>query len=543
MKFLNTARIALTPLSPIHIGCGEDFEPTNYVIEEGVLYGFDPSRAALPDPLRQKLMQLGNSADLLGIQRFFRDQRDLFIPQANVLMPVAKGIAEDYEDKIGKVVQREPSKRDVINALTIERGSHTGGQPYIPGSSFKGAMRTPVVDKLNNGARITDRDEQRNSGKLEKRLLQGDFATSPLRLLKVADLMPVGDIARQVLFAVNRKKTLVIDKQTGQERQPRGITARKECIAPGQFRALMADVTLPQVEPHDDPKTTPVARLRPHDLRDLAMQCNRYYLPRLQAELRGMDARGMVRPDWKQTIETLLAGELKSKLEHGEAFLIRLGRYGGAESKTLSGEGIAQIKIMQGQGKPAIYQSNTLTYWLAASNANEQKHLLPFGWALVEIDPQGDLPQLKAWCEAEGKKRPDMGAIQAKHAEAKMAAHAEKERMAAEKAAQAAAAEAERAAQADKAARLAALSPQMQQLDALREKLQDRIGQKKQAVGGEIYGWLQAALKMAAAPDWQAEDRQALLALINEYGPQLILLDAKELRKKLKPLIDALQLG
>lgn len=33
LKFLSTHRIALTPLSPIHIGCGETFEPTNYVID------------------------------------------------------------------------------------------------------------------------------------------------------------------------------------------------------------------------------------------------------------------------------------------------------------------------------------------------------------------------------------------------------------------------------------------------------------------------------------------------------------------------------
>ena len=27
--FLTTHRLHLTPLSPLHIGCGEDFEPTN----------------------------------------------------------------------------------------------------------------------------------------------------------------------------------------------------------------------------------------------------------------------------------------------------------------------------------------------------------------------------------------------------------------------------------------------------------------------------------------------------------------------------------
>ena len=31
--FEQASRIALTPLTPIHVGCGETFEPTNYVID------------------------------------------------------------------------------------------------------------------------------------------------------------------------------------------------------------------------------------------------------------------------------------------------------------------------------------------------------------------------------------------------------------------------------------------------------------------------------------------------------------------------------
>ncbi len=48
-RFLSTHRISITPLSPIHIGCGDTYEPTNYVIDRqrGFLYGFDPSDAVL----------------------------------------------------------------------------------------------------------------------------------------------------------------------------------------------------------------------------------------------------------------------------------------------------------------------------------------------------------------------------------------------------------------------------------------------------------------------------------------------------------------
>ncbi|MDR1647237.1 MAG: hypothetical protein LBR88_04265, partial [Zoogloeaceae bacterium] len=69
MKFLSRHMVALTPLSPIHIGCGEDFEPTNYVIdaEQKLLYGFDPSQAVLPESLTQKLGALGEKGNWLGV--------------------------------------------------------------------------------------------------------------------------------------------------------------------------------------------------------------------------------------------------------------------------------------------------------------------------------------------------------------------------------------------------------------------------------------------------------------------------------------------
>ena len=48
--------LALTPLTPIHIGCGLDFEPTNYVIDDGVLYQFEPARAPLTKADRDALI-------------------------------------------------------------------------------------------------------------------------------------------------------------------------------------------------------------------------------------------------------------------------------------------------------------------------------------------------------------------------------------------------------------------------------------------------------------------------------------------------------
>lgn len=550
--FLKTYRLALTPLSPIHIGCGEDFEPTNYVIDEGVLYGFNPSRAVLNDLQKGKLTDAANRASLLAIQRFFRDNAQVFKAQADVLMPVSAGVAKAYAENFGEVSNVEKGGRKVVNQFFIERTMHTGrlSRPYIPGSSFKGAIRTAMLDELNQGQRVTRQDEMDRRGAakgdaVERRLLKGDFATSPLRLLKVADLMPAPDQepARRVMFAVNRKKKQII--KDGQELQPKGIAARKECILHGQYRAFVADAALPSLDPHQDGKTTPAPELRPNDLRQIAKQSNTYNQIRLRRELSVLDGRGLVNPDWKQRVETLLSGDLSKKFINGDAFLIRLGRYGGAESKTLSGDGVAQIKIMQGKGQPAVIQDSTKTVWLAAEQENEQKHLLPFGWAVVEIDPQADLPQLKAWCEAESKGRPDMVKQRQQFEGEKAEVQKRKAEKAAEIAAREAARQAEQAAAERRAQALASMTLQGKLIETLRQQCQDLDAKitggnfKKQATDSGRAGLYQDAHKLVKAAldgaDWSAVDKKELADMLEQWLPKVVgPWEPKEQRKKLK---------
>lgn len=553
--FLKTYRLALTPLSPIHIGCGEDFEPTNYVIDDGVLYGFDPSRAVLSDTQRAKLTDAGNRASLLGIQRFFRDNAQTFKIHADVLMPVSHGVSEKYERDVGRAVNVEANGNRVFNQLFIERNSYTGrhGLPYIPGSSFKGAIRTAILDDLNNNQRPNDvqfsfKGEAKSTGTMEKRLLKGDFQTSPLRLLKIADLMPAPqlDPARRVLYAVNLKKKQVI--KDGQELQPKGIAARKECILHGQYRAFVADAVLPCLDPHVDTKNTPVPELRPTDLRQIARQSNSYTQTRLLREISVLDGRGMLNPAWKQSLEQLLTGDLAKKLTQGDAFLIRLGRYGGADSKTLSGEGVAHIKIMGAKGQPPSFESTTKTVWLAAENEQEQKHLLPFGWAVVEIDPQeGDLPQLKAWCEAQSQGRPDMTQLRQQFEADKQAALQQKAEQTALAVQRLEAKKAEELAAQQHAEALANMSPQSQQIETLRQKCEHWANKmppngnfKHQKTNEGLFQEATRLVSQALADaQWQTIEKQSLAAMLEQSLPKVVAPWGKDEKKKLK--LSALQ--
>ncbi|MEN9372590.1 MAG: hypothetical protein RIR79_142 [Pseudomonadota bacterium] len=544
-NFLKNYRLALTPLSPIHIGCGEDFEPTNYVIENNILYGFDPSRAGLNDLQKSKLQDAAMSGDWINVSCFFRDNAKLFKPYAYFMIPVSSGVEEQYKDKLGRIVNRDKNGKSIINKLELERTIFTGreNQPYIPGSSFKGAIRTAILDVLNDGkiphdVKFKHNGEAQSTSVMEKRLLQGDFATSPLRLLKIADLMPTQDVARRVMFAVNRKKREVRSKD-GLIQQPKGIAARKECILHGQYRAFVADAVLPLLNPHTDSKTTPAPALRPTDLRAIAKDSNTYHQQRLRRELSVLDGRGLVNPDWKRRIELLLtpSSALGKKLQNGDAFLIRLGRYGGADNKTLTGEGVASIKIMGAKGQPPTFESTTKTVWLAAETEDDQKHLLPFGWVVVEINPQEDLLELKNWCAEQTKGRTDIAKLRVQFAVERAKAELQKQTQAAEAAAKEAARLTELAAQAQRAAELATMTEQGKAIETFRQRCEDwKFKQQEPNIAKA--GLFQDADKLSkialSNADWSASDKKALADMLEEWLFKVVTPFGKEEKKKLK---------
>ncbi len=597
--FLSTHTLALTPLSPIHIGCGEDFEPTNYVIEDGLLYGFDPSRATLTDTQRKNLGDVARRGSLAGIQRFFRDNAAAFKPHAHVVMPVAKGVASQYEKRLGEAANWEASGKAVFNQLEIERHVFTGAlqQPFIPGTSFKGVLRTAWLDDLNGGQRPFLEDKvQKSSAQMEKRLLWGpgqekklgDFETSPLRLLKVADLMPTREPEREVLFAVNRKKRRVI--KDGRLIEGRGPIARKDCVLPGQYRLFQAGVTLPALlnqigainhkREYLTPRAEKVNSQGAVDLSELAYQSNFYHRELLKYELDELrrNRPGLVSEIWQKSMEDLLSplSDLSVKLEKGNAFLIRLGRYGGAESKTLTGAGVASIKIMEGKGPDGrnrfSFQSKTKTVWLAAQHEGQQESLIPFGWAVVEIDPVGECESLKQWCsQTKEKNYPDLQKIRERNRKEatqaiarfreeervaiELEAQLEKERRAAEEEAcrkaallaeqervKAEALEAERIKLAEKEAQRAVMTPQQRAIADFCTECEKQLGYanfKKKSWddrNASLYKDAVTLVKIALeSPDWSAADKAALADMLEAWLPKVIdRWDAKEQRKKLK---------
>ncbi len=143
---LKTFKIKITTLSPIHIGSGYEYEPTNYVIRDNFLYAFNEHLVVEQLYERDKKLptehQLSNLNTLVA---FFRAEADFIIDNRlyNKKIPVAKDIVRLYKKDFGLSNNNDES----INQMLINEHISTNSKdnkivPYIAGSSFKGALQT-----------------------------------------------------------------------------------------------------------------------------------------------------------------------------------------------------------------------------------------------------------------------------------------------------------------------------------------------------------------------------------------------------------------
>lgn len=474
MKFMQTHKVYLTPISPIHIGCGEDFEPTNYVIDGSTLFHFDPANLALNTSQKTELLNCVNRLDLLAIQRFFLKNKEQAVSSAYYFADVAEGLANDYKNKVGKVAQRENNGNEVINNLSIERTAFLPIKhlPYVPGSSFKGALATALLDNAHQ-AKNNPKVGKNDHGKLLKEYI-GEFANSKLRFVKFGDFTPIGEIQSKIYYSINFKRRL---KEDG-AKNGKGITTRRETINLGQYRILQSKLTL--LDNKNNKQT----------IQDYFKALKDFHLPIFQKEAQILIERELVSVTWLKNVEKLIL--------HPNVSLVRLGK-NGSESKSYRGKDVAKIDI---KGTP---KTSPTTVWLAGNYIKQQNELLPFGWAIIEVDPIADNDMLKKWCESQPKSNFDRSSILAK----REAHKAEQIRLKAEEEAKQQAKIAEEQA---KAEMLNSLSDNQRLVTDFVEKLNETRERQADNTGSPLLKEAEALINQAT--EWDITDRQFVFAQI-----------------------------
>jgi len=145
----NTVYFALTVSAPLHIGCGEVYEPTGFVVDPDAceLVSFDPSDflGRLTSDELEKFSAIcakGTVDSIQDLYKFMRDHRQF---AEGTRVEVSRAFAEHHAEVLAK-----PRKqfRKEMNQFEIARTAFnpTDNQPFIPGSSIKGAIRTAVLN-------------------------------------------------------------------------------------------------------------------------------------------------------------------------------------------------------------------------------------------------------------------------------------------------------------------------------------------------------------------------------------------------------------
>jgi CRISPR type III-A/MTUBE-associated RAMP protein Csm5 len=435
---MESVTLHITPLSPVHVGIGEDYEPTNYVMEEEALFAFDSDVAnrVLTERQRKDLLDMVSKPSrspkdmIKQVQQFFYEKKQLFVNASNHRIPVSQGVFALYTKRVGK-----DANPDDINKLAIQRTFFNpySQHPIIPGSSIKGAIRTALLDKINGGKALQEVEDRRthkwrkeNNQELQERLMQGKFATDPMRLLNVGDASYQTPVlfGSEIRFAVDRKKREVLKdgKPVQSQAEAKNLYQLLECLAALRYRSFGGSLTVQDLGNLDARGKTPDKTLR-WTIQDISTACNDFYLKQFEKELAILKERRYLHPDWEKLANQVQNGVIKRKLDGGKAFLLRVGRHSGAESVTLNG--VRNIKILEGKGadgrQKSSYQPEAKTVWLAADSHDTRGGMLPFGWVLVELDdaPDAELQALlKPWQDKDQQRQEQLQQASGKHSAA-----------------------------------------------------------------------------------------------------------------------------
>ncbi len=359
---MQTYKLKLTAISPIHIGTGEEYEPINYVIdkmkikqadgkiiEKDYMFVFDEMNffTSLDNTKKQEFNKIVSSTSYdaeLELYRFILLNKEIAKQIAFQKVWVLPMVAQDYYKGIGKVVQKEKDGKKVFNKFAIAKTYITPNsqKPLLLGSSLKGSISTAYQEELfRQEKQGSKEDKYKNVENIMLKPTQDNLFKDFL----IADANPL----KQGTFigeAINKKR----NKE--KEQDDSGVKVRLQAI-------MQTSEFVTQVTTKED-----------LDFKKIAKSCNDHYLPLFKSQFdHQTDAytRSFLSDNFIEKYEnfTLKANQ----------FLLKVGKYSGARAVTV--DGVRNIKLMQGRNNPPKYSDEETTFWAI----NKQ----PFGWLLCEI--------------------------------------------------------------------------------------------------------------------------------------------------------------
>ncbi|MBD3796094.1 MAG: hypothetical protein IE881_09275, partial [Epsilonproteobacteria bacterium] len=343
--------------------------PTNYVIDDGFLYEFDEMK------FYQKLHETQQKAfldavkknsgeSLFQIHRIIKNNKKEAKESAFLKVRVFKDLEEDYNRKVGNVVQSEGrgkgKKVSVFNRFQIERTIRlqNDNKVYIPASSIKGSISTAYQEHIfKTNYRVLD--ELFHNRKPQENIFKN---------LMIADTKPIKTMS-VIGYSLNKERF---------EDDKLGPSNKLEVIYSGsEFETTL------QIRDYEVTKQV--------DFSLIKKSCDEHYLKLFQSMMKAKNLhRGKMVDDYinEYFSEKFYEQYKDLKLKENQ-FLLRVGKHSGARAVTIEGQREIKVKISGGGARRKPNRWETLeeetTTWLFGASEQSTTNLLPFGWVLCEI--------------------------------------------------------------------------------------------------------------------------------------------------------------
>lgn len=312
--------LTLEILSPIHIGTEQEYDPSQYHIRNHMFYqfSFENFYEDLSADEQKTFLDLVETDNLLGIRDFIAEH---FRPeQANYRVPVTERVARIYRDRYHTL-----ENQLLIAPFIRDPGSY---QPYIPGSTLKGAVRTGVISGLGLRSGYEKRALQNNAKNFEFLLLRAqsergnrkrnEIRKDPFRGIQIVDIagrdlpMMIGGIFNCARSRAGNSKLNMVSIQMWKE------------VLLGRLNGEA--VTLQGELRYSDELFAKRAFHLKLELFDMLQMCNEFYQTELTREMEFYERN--------QDVLVLLEKIKREVIGRGQT-LLRMGRFSGVYAVTV----------------------------------------------------------------------------------------------------------------------------------------------------------------------------------------------------------------
>ncbi len=401
----------LEPLAPIHVGSGELLDPMSYLIDEkGEQLHFIDLPAWVEDhPDPERLAAAFGSKPMGALRGLVRQELK---PELYAFASAAirsKKVVETYE--------RELRNQKGQNQLFIDPAlkNPLSGALVIPGSSIKGALRTPVIDYLDQKYELNLKG---NPGKVEDNLksVLGDIKDNSFKNLKVGDFE--ARVGHASIVTAQEMRIKAGEKKNVTPKNPCEVT--KNLLMDGSPEPIYGKLLIGAHNAAQQDVVLSIKVVRDHDswtLKELIALCKKFYGMRYLSEKK----KFYDLPHFAEAKKQLAPLEQVLKNLNDTETLIRVGHYSHVECVTIENNEPQRRKLKNGTLLPC-----GTTRTLADGR-------FPFGWAKLSVcdweEYQDALADKRRHDESMAREREEKRATVRRQAVERLRQRAEMERL------------------------------------------------------------------------------------------------------------------